>query len=60
MTSKEAKDLLESLGWVLKRIRGSHYIYTKKGNPNTIPIPHPRKDLPKGTVDSIKRKAGLK
>nr|WP_277930551.1 MULTISPECIES: type II toxin-antitoxin system HicA family toxin [unclassified Pseudomonas] len=50
---------LEEAGWVLDRITGSHHIFTHRYNPYTIPVPHPKKDLPLGTVKSIRRRAGL-
>ncbi|RIJ08813.1 type II toxin-antitoxin system HicA family toxin [Pseudomonas sp. 91RF] len=49
---------LEEAGWTLDRITGSH-IFTHRYNPYTIPVPHPKKDLPVGTVKSIRRRAGL-
>jgi len=51
---------LEAAGWVLKRVSGSHHIFKHPNNPNSIPVPHPKKDLPIGTVKSIKERAGLK
>jgi len=51
---------LETTGWVLKRITGSHHIFKHPNNQNSIPVPHPKKDLPIGTVKSIKERAGLK
>jgi len=50
---------LEDAGWILDRITGSHHIFTHRYNPYTIPVPHPKKDLPVGTVKSIRRRAGL-
>ncbi len=38
---------------------GSHHIFTHRYNPYTIPVPHPKKDLPLGTVRSIRQRAGL-
>ncbi len=32
----EVKKLLESHGWTLTRINGSHHIFTKPGRPNVI------------------------
>jgi predicted RNA binding protein YcfA (HicA-like mRNA interferase family) len=49
----------EEAGWTLDRVAGSHYIFTHRYNPNTIAVPHPKKDLPLGTVKSIRRRAGL-
>lgn len=50
---------LEAAGWVLDRVTGSHHVFTHRYNPYTIPVPHPKKDLPVGTVKSIRRRAGL-
>ncbi|MEK1844847.1 MAG: type II toxin-antitoxin system HicA family toxin [Pseudomonas sp.] len=52
------KELIEA-GWTLDRVTGSHHIFTHRYNPYTIPAPHPKKDLPIGTVKSIRRRAGL-
>jgi len=52
------KELMEA-GWILDRVTGSHHIFTHRYNPFTIPVPHPKKDLPVGTVKSIRRRAGL-
>lgn len=59
MNSKALMKELEQAGWILDRIKGSHHIYRKSGYVNSIPIPHPKKDLPQGTVRSIKKRAGL-
>ena len=50
---------LEESGLALDRITGSHHLFTHRYNPYTIPVPHPKKDLPVGTVKSIRRRAGL-
>lgn len=50
---------LQEAGWVLDRVTGSHHIFTHRYNPYTIPVPHPKKDLPLGTVRSIRKRAGL-
>ncbi|WP_242209480.1 MULTISPECIES: type II toxin-antitoxin system HicA family toxin [unclassified Pseudomonas] len=59
MQSRQLIKELEEAGWVLDRITGSHHIFTHRYNPYTIPVPHPKKDLPLGTVKSIRRRAGL-
>jgi len=41
---------LEDAGWTLDRFTGSHHIFRHRYNPYTIPVPHPKKDLPLGTV----------
>ncbi len=50
---------LQEAGWVLDRVTGSHHIFTHRYSPYTIPVPHPKKDLPLGTVRSIRERAGL-
>lgn len=59
MQSRQLIKELEAAGWVLKRITGSHHIFKHPVNPNLIPVPHPKKDLPFGTVKSIRQRAGL-
>jgi len=50
---------LQEAGWVLDRVTGSHHIFTHCYSPYTLPVPHPKKDLPLGTVRSIRKRAGL-
>ncbi|WP_122698936.1 type II toxin-antitoxin system HicA family toxin [Pseudomonas viridiflava] len=59
MQSRLLMKELEEAGWTLDRVAGSHHIFTHRYNPNTIAVPHPKKDLPLGTVKSIRRRAGL-
>lgn len=49
---------LETDGWVLDRVKGSHYQFTHPDRPGLVTVPHPRKDLPLPTVRSIYRQAG--
>ncbi|MFH0771211.1 MAG: type II toxin-antitoxin system HicA family toxin [Candidatus Omnitrophota bacterium] len=39
VSGKEFARLLKKKGWELKRIKGSHRIYTKLGNPARISVP---------------------
>jgi len=57
--SRELIKELEAAGWVLKRVTGSHHMFKHPTNPNTVAVPHPKKDLPRGTVKGIKERAGL-
>jgi predicted RNA binding protein YcfA (HicA-like mRNA interferase family) len=50
---------LEQAGFVLDRVRGSHWTFKRPGHPTLITVPHPRKDLPKGLVRAIERDSGL-
>lgn len=56
--SKSLIALLKKEGWKLDRISGSHHIFEKDGM--ILTIPHPRKDMKKGTYFAILKQAGLK
>lgn len=60
MKSLDLIKMIEADGWYEVRVTGSHHHFkhpTKKG---LVTIPHPKKDLPTGTVASILKQAGLK
>jgi len=59
LASREVIRLLEADGWKLKRVKGDHHHFRHPTKPGTVTVPHPRKDLPQGTVRSIFRTAGL-
>lgn len=42
-------------GWYLVRISGSHHHFKHDIYHELLTIPHPKKDLPKGTVNNIKK-----
>lgn len=52
--------LVERDGWVLVKVKGSHHQFKHPTKPGKVTIPHPKKDLPEGTVNSILKQAGLK
>ncbi|EXB03707.1 type II toxin-antitoxin system HicA family toxin [Acinetobacter baumannii] len=59
MKSLDLIKMIEADGWYEVRVSGSHHHFkhpTKKG---LVTIPHPKKDLPNGTVKSILKQAGL-
>ncbi|MGH3838686.1 MAG: type II toxin-antitoxin system HicA family toxin [Pseudonocardiaceae bacterium] len=52
--------LLESDGWYLVRVRGSHRHYRHPGKPGTATVAgKPSDTLPPGTERSILRQAGI-
>ena len=56
----EMRRLIEANGWVLRRIKGSHYIYSKPGDRKIISIPvHGNRDLKPGLASRIARDAGI-
>ena len=46
-------------GWVLTNTVGSHHQFTHPTKKGKVTVPHPKKDLPIGTVKSIMKQAGL-
>ena len=52
--------LVEKNGWSLRRITGSHHIYTKPGERKVISIPvHGNKTLKPGLVARVAKDAGV-
>jgi predicted RNA binding protein YcfA (HicA-like mRNA interferase family) len=47
-------------GWTMVHTVGSHHQFKHPSKPGRVTVPHPKKDLPIGTVKSILRQAGLK
>jgi len=58
-TPKEIVKILEKNGFILDRVKGSHYIYFNKNTGKRVVVPFHKKDLPKGTFWSIIKGAGL-
>ena len=58
MSSREIVKRLQKEGWLLVNIRGSHHQYKHPEKAGRVTIPHPKKDLPIGTVRSIYKQAG--
>jgi predicted RNA binding protein YcfA (HicA-like mRNA interferase family) len=60
VSGKHLCKILEAHGWELQRIKGSHHIFARDGNPNIVTVPvHGNRDLKQGTVRSILRAADL-
>ena len=60
MDSKQIIKRLESEGWNLVHTVGSHHKFKHPTRPGHVVVPHPKKDLPVGTVKNIFRQAGWK
>ncbi|MDY0882338.1 type II toxin-antitoxin system HicA family toxin [Dongia soli] len=58
-SSRELIKLIEADGWYLVGTVGSHNQYKHPTKPGRVTVPHPKKDLPTGTVRSIMKQAGL-
>lgn len=59
VSSTEVIRLLEANGFTLARVKGSHHHFKKNGHPNIVTVPHPRKDLPRGTLRAIEKASGV-
>jgi predicted RNA binding protein YcfA (HicA-like mRNA interferase family) len=60
MTSREVIRLLERDGWYGVAQAGSHKQFKHPTKPGRVTVPSPRKDIPKGTLRSIEKQAGIK
>lgn len=60
MNSRDVIKALQKDGWHEIRQVGSHKQFkhaTKKGR---VTVPHPKRDIPMGTLKSIEKQAGIK
>lgn len=60
MQSRDLIKQIEADGWYQVRVTGSHHHFKHPSKAGLVTIPHPKKDLPLGTVKSILKQAGLK
>jgi predicted RNA binding protein YcfA (HicA-like mRNA interferase family) len=52
--------ILESKGWTLKSVKGSHHVYVKAGRKERISVPvHGSSDLKKGLLVSLMKIAEI-
>ncbi len=59
MKSRALIRIVEKDGWYIARTKGSHHHFKHPRKKGLVTIPHPKKDIPMGTVKSILRQAGL-
>jgi predicted RNA binding protein YcfA (HicA-like mRNA interferase family) len=59
MDSRSLLRALERDGWTVVAQKGSHVQLKHPQKPGRVTVPHPRKDIPRGTLASISRQAGL-
>jgi predicted RNA binding protein YcfA (HicA-like mRNA interferase family) len=60
MQSRDVLRVLQADGWYEVNQSGSHKQFkhpTKKGR---VTVPHPKRDIPIGTLKSIEKQAGIK
>jgi len=51
---------IEADGWRHARTTGSHRHFRHPMKTGIVTVPHPVKDVPKGTIRSIERQSGVK
>ncbi len=60
MSSTELIRVIEDDGWYLVNVKGSHHHFKHQTKKGKVTIPHPKKDLPQGTINAILKQEGLK
>jgi len=59
LTPKKVITILKDNGFILKRTKGSHYIFTHLTTNKIVTVPYHSKELPIGTLLSILDMAGI-
>ena len=59
MTSREVIKCIEADGWYEVRQNGSHRHFRHPTKPGTATVPHPKREMPIGTLKSIERQTGV-
>ena len=60
MKSRDVIKAIETDGWYLLRVAGSHHHFRHSDRPDLVTVPHPKADLAIGTLKSIERQSGVK
>lgn len=60
MNSREAIRRLVDAGWFEVTQVGSHKQFKHATKTGRVTVPHPKRDLPLGTLKSIEKQAGVK
>ncbi|WP_298259676.1 type II toxin-antitoxin system HicA family toxin [Bradyrhizobium sp.] len=60
MKSREIISAFQGDGWVQVAQKGSHVQFKHPRKPGRVTVPHPKRDIPIGTLRSIEKQADLK
>ena len=60
MNSRLVIVALKAAGWAEVAHKGSHVQFKHPVRPGRVTVPHPKRDLPRGTLRSIEKQSGLK
>ena len=58
MDSRQVIKRLAADGWRQVRSKGSHRQFKHPDKPGLVTVPHPKRDLPSGTLRAIFKQAG--
>lgn len=59
-SSREVIQMLKADGWYEAACVGDHHQFKHPSKKGRVTVPHPRKDIPIKTLQSIARQSGLK
>ena len=59
LSSRDVIRALLAEGWFLARVKGSHHHFQHPTRPGTVTVPHPRREIPAGTLRGIERQSGV-
>ena len=59
MRSAKVIKKLEAAGWYEVRVTGSHHHFRHTERSGLVTVPHPKADLPIGTLRSIEKQSGV-
>ena len=59
MNSRDVLKRLKEDGWLLVAVKGSHHPFKHPVKTGRVTVPHPKRDLPRGTVQAIFRQAQI-
>ncbi|MCA0257732.1 MAG: type II toxin-antitoxin system HicA family toxin [Proteobacteria bacterium] len=60
MKSGDIISALKADGWAEVATKGSHVQFKHPFKPGRVTVPHPKRDIPLGTLKSIEKQSGLK
>jgi predicted RNA binding protein YcfA (HicA-like mRNA interferase family) len=60
VNSRDVIRALEADGWREVTRKGSHAQFKHPTKPGRVTVPHPKRDLPTGTLRSVEKQSGLK
>ena len=60
MNSRNIISELKKNGWFHVATKGDHWQFKHNKHKGRVTVPHPKRDLPIGTVKSIEKQSGIK